>query len=301
MPTALTKSCLARWFAPLWLVLGCMVVAVPPSWAQDGAALRARHASMAQALSGNAFGRPLVLESSETAGRLQGDIYARIDQPFDIVGPALQGGANWCEVLILHLNVKLCRADATAAGPTLRLAVGSKSDQPLADTYPLVFAMHTVASRSDYLQVSLSADQGPLGTSDYRLKLEVVPIGDGRSFIHLSYAYRYGIGAAIAMRGYLATIGRDKVGFSVVGREADGTPIYIGSTRGVVERNTMRYYIAIEAYLGALALPPAQRFERRLAAWFAGVERYPVQLHELELDEYLSLKRGQAQRAPADG
>jgi hypothetical protein len=67
----------------------------------------------------------------------------------------------------------------------------------------------------------------------------------------------------------------------------------------VVERNTMRYYLAIEAYLGELAIPRAQQFERRLAAWFAGVERYPVQLHELELGEYLALKREQAQRQQA--
>jgi hypothetical protein len=66
--------------------------------------------------------------------------------------------------------------------------------------------------------------------------------------------------------------------------------------RGVVERNTMRYYLAIEAYLGALSLPPAQQFERRLADWHAGIERYPRQLHELTLGEYLDLKRAQALR-----
>ena len=117
---------------------------------------------------------------------------------------------------------------------------------------------------------------------------------------HLTYAYGDDLAVLAAMQGYLATIGRNKVGFSVVGHKPDGAPLYIGSTRGVVERNTMRYYVAIEAYLGALALPEAQQFERRLAAWFAGVERYPAQLRELELGEYLALKREQAQRQKAE-
>jgi hypothetical protein len=64
----------------------------------------------------------------------------------------------------------------------------------------------------------------------------------------------------------------------------------------VVERNTMRYFLAIDAYLAALAVPPAERLETRLAGWYAGVERFPVQLHELERDEYLAMKRKEVRR-----
>jgi hypothetical protein len=262
--------------------------------AQDATALKTRHLALREALAGNAFRRPLVLESSEPPGGLQGDIYARIEQPFEVVGRALQGSDHWCDILMLHLNVKQCRTRDTPAGTTLGLIVGSKYDLPLANAYRLDFAYKLVAVRPDYLQVALSADQGPLGTSHYRIVLEVVALDAGRSFLHMSYAYDYGLAARVAMEGYLATIGRSKVGFSVVGRKPDGQPQYIGSMRGVVERNTMRYYLAIEAYLGALSLPPAQQFERRLADWHAGIERYPLQLHELALGEYLDLKRAQA-------
>jgi hypothetical protein len=158
------------------------------------------------------------------------------------------------------------------------------------------FAYQIVTARPDYLQVLLSADQGPLGTSRYRIVLEVVALAAGRSFLHMSYAYDYGRVAQVAMQGYLATIGRNKVGFSVATHQPDGRPRYIGGMRGVVERNTMRYYLAVEAYLGALSLPAGQQFARRLLDWHAGVERYPLQLHELELGEYLDLKRGQAAR-----
>ena len=52
----------------------------------------------------------------------------------------------------------------------------------------------------------------------------------------------------------------------------------------------------IEAYLAALSAPPAERLETRLSGWYAGVERYAVQLHELEQDEYLAMKRKEARQ-----
>lgn len=101
------------------------------------------------------------------------------------------------------------------------------------------------------------------------------------------------------MQGYLATIGRKKVGFSIVDHKPDGTPIYINNIRGVVERNAMRYYLAIEAYLGAVHLPPAEQPEKRLRDWFTAIEHYPQQLHEMERDEYLSMKRLELSRQRA--
>jgi hypothetical protein len=265
--------------------------------AQDAAALRARHAALRGALADNAFKRPLVLESRESEDRLSGEIHARIEQPFGVAGAALQGSARWCDILILHLNVKQCRAQAGA----LQMVVGRKHDQPLDQAWRFAFDYRVVASRPDYLQVQLHADEGPLGTSDYRIVLEVAALDARRSFLRLSYAYRFGTAARLALQGYLATIGRDKVGFSVVGREADGQPRFIGSTRGLIERNTMRYYLAIEAYLGALSLPPPQQLEKRLADWHSGVERYPRQLRELERGEYLALKREQLRQQQALG
>lgn len=277
------------------------LAAVMPAQAQDAASLQARHEVLREALATNAFQRPLSLESSESGDSLQGDIYARIDQPMVAVAPALTGIDHWCEILNLHLNVKQCRAGDARAGDVLHLVIGQKHDQTLNQAYRFAFSYRVLASRADYLQVQLTADEGPLGTRDYRIMLEVTALDARRSFLHLSYSYGIGLMARMAMRGYLETIGRDKVGFSVIGRKGDGQPQYVASTRGVVERNTMRYFLAVEAYLGALALPPAQRFEKRLADWHTGVERYPLQLHELERDEYLGLKREQHRRRQAPG
>ena len=267
--------------------------------AQDAAALLARHASLRQQLASNPFHRPLVLESTQTSNDLQGDVYAVVDQPYPIAAPALQDMEHWCELLILHLNVKNCSAAGKAPNEVLSLYLGRKFDQPLEDAYRVDFKYSSAAVGNDYLKVQMKADTGPLSTRNYRLALEAIPLDAKRSFIHMSYSYSYGLTARLAMQGYLATVGSDKVGFSIVGKDDDGKPLYIDGVRGVVERNTMRYYLAIEAYLGALSSPPADRLEKRLRNWFAATERYPVQLHELERDDYLSMKRHEVQRQQA--
>lgn len=266
--------------------------------AQDAAGLRARHASLQEPLARTQFHRPMVIESSQTAGDLKGDVFSVVDWPHALVQTALQGTDRWCDLLMVHLLVKDCRA-GTAQPPTIDLAVARTWDQPLDAAHRIEFHYKTVAATPDYLNVQLSAEAGPMGTKNYRLMLEAVPLDAKRTFIHMSYAYGYGFAARMAMAGYLATLGRNKVGFTITGQSGDGKPVYMGNVRGVVERNTMRYYLAVEAYLGALGLPPAEQSERRMRDWYASIERYPVQLHELERNPYLEMKRKEIQRQQA--
>ena len=161
------------------------------------------------------------------------------------------------------------------------------------------FAYSIAARTADYLQVNLNADEGPLGTRDLRITVSAIPADDGKTFIRLHYSYAYGTIARVAMQAYLRTMAHDKVGFTVVGKETDGEPRFVGGMRGVVERNTMRYYLAIDAYLDSLKLPPTQQLESRLQAWFDATERYPRQLHEVERGDYLSMKRTEVQRQAA--
>lgn len=272
------------------------LLVMPLALAQDAAALKARHGALRGKLASNQFERPLYLESSQSSGMLKGDIYARFEQPYAMLGPALQGSAHWCDILILHPNVKSCR---TAAGDRLRLDIGRNVEQPLEDTYPFEFRYQVVTATPDYLHLALSAESGPLGTSRYRMALEMVALDAQRSFLHMSYSYSYGLAARLAMQSYLATAGRNRVGFSIVGRQADGQPIHVGGMRAVVERNTMRYYLAIEAFLGALSAPPEDQRERRLALWHAGARRYPLQLQEPASGIYLEMKRKEIQRQQA--
>jgi hypothetical protein len=281
-------AALALWF-----------VAATLAQAQDAAALRGKHDALRERLANNPFQRPIVLESTQNSGDLRGEVYAVVEQPFAVVGPALQGMDHWCDLLILHLNVKNCSAAGKPPAEVLSLVVGRKFDQPLDDGYKVDFAYSTPAANADYLRVQMAAETGPLSTRNYRLTLEVTPLDEKRSFLHMSYAYAYGTAARLAMQTYLATAGRDKVGFSVVAKGDDGKPVYVDGVRGVLERNTMRYYLAIETYLGALAAPPAEQPEKRLRDWFAATERHGRQLHEIDRDEYLAMKRNELQRQKA--
>lgn len=282
---------LGRWPALLLFFWTTFAFASPPA-----DALRATHDKLAPALATSAFQRPLVLESTQSSGELRGDIYSIVDHPFNQVEDALKGVAVWCDVLILHLNVKHCQAGQSAQGSTVALSLGKKHDQPLADAYKVNFIYQLGAATPDYLRVQLGAKEGPLGTSNYRILFEATPLDAWRSFLHMSYAYEYGFAGRMAMQGYLATIGRGKVGFSVVGKTAEGQPVYVDNVRGVVERNTMRYYLAIDVYLGALSLPPAQQQEKRLHDWFMATEKWPRQLHELDEADYLAMKRKEIAR-----
>ena len=98
------------------------------------------------------------------------------------------------------------------------------------------------------------------------------------------------------MNAYLATLGKDKVGFSIESTQANGEPNYIQGVRGIVERNTMRYYLAIDAYLATLKEAPETQLEKRLQYWFDSTERYATQLHEVERTEYFSMKSDEARR-----
>jgi hypothetical protein len=264
--------------------------------AQDAAVLESRYKALRAQLASSPFKQPLVLESKQTSDTLTGNVYAVVNQPYSLVRQALKGRDHWCDILILHLNVKDCRALVAGSEKVLSVAIGRKFDQPLADAYPVDFIYRTAASGPGYLDVLLQADKGPLGTKDYRIALEAIPLTADTSFLHMSYAYAYGLTARIAVQAYLATLGRDKVGFSVVSRNPDGSPVYVGNVRGMLERNTMRYYLAIEVYLNTYTLPTGQQPEKRLEDWFASVERYPRQLHELDRDEYLSMKRKELAR-----
>ncbi|HEX4510749.1 MAG TPA: hypothetical protein VH328_11730, partial [Burkholderiaceae bacterium] len=107
----------------------------------------------------------------------------------------------------------------------------------------------------------------------------------------MSYEYAAGLAARIGTNAYLATTGASKVGFSVDGHGADGQPHYVGGVRGLIERNTMRYYLAIEVYAAA---PGPGQLDQRLAAWFDATERYARQLHELDKSQYLAMKHEEA-------
>jgi len=202
-------------------------------------------------------------------------------------------------VWIRATNVPCCRSP-WARTYTLSLhdalpifAVGKKIDQPLGDTHRIKFTFNVAASGADFMRVELGARKGPLGTHDYLIALELIALPDERSFIHIRYAYKQGLLARMATGAYFGSSGKHKVGFTVIDADQKRPAHLVEGVRGAVERNTMRYYLAIDAYLHSLGSPAPQRFEESVERWFATTERFAQQLHEVEHDDYIAMKRRQ--------
>jgi hypothetical protein len=266
--------------------------------ADPATALRARFVELGPQLEASAIQRGVYVESLDNPRAPRGDAYAVIEYPFATVAAAFTQPENWCESLILHLNVQYCRAGLGDGGPQLSTALGKKTNQPLDDTHRINFAYEVAASTADYTRVELSARKGPFGTGDYLISLELTAIDERRAFMHIRYSYTQGFLARWATSVYFSTSGRDKVGFTTI-HEEDEPPRLVRGIRGALERNTMRYYLAFNAYLEALDSPAPQRFEQSLERWFADTERFARQLREVKREDYLAMKRGQYLRQQA--
>jgi hypothetical protein len=289
MPTCFwfsALSCLRR----LLLLCAAAVAGAAMAAVDPVAALRAKYVSLAPQLQQNQFKRPLVLDSVETPNRLTGEIYAFVAYPFDAVSSGLNNPDHWCDVMLLHVNTKYCHAQVAPTGTMLRVHIGKNTPEALSDVPRFEFNYSVANVTPEYLDIKLKAKDGPLGTSDYRIELETVALPNAKTFLHLTYSYAVNFAGRLALQTYLATVGSAKVGFTVVGKLADGQADYIGGMRGLMERNTMRYYLAIDTYLEAANAAPQAQLEQRLNAWFTAVERYPRQLHEVDRAAYLEMK-----------
>lgn len=231
------------------------------------------------------FKRPLTLNASSTPNGLKGDVYAIVDHPVAAVASALSTPEAWCQAMLLHINNRGCTVSKGPTSPVIALSVVRKYDRPIDSAFRLDFDFHVIDATPQHVEVRLGAQAGPLGTSNYQIAFEAVPADATHSFLHFSYAYDENIFTRTAMEAYLATFGRSKIGFTEIGQAANGQPEYIGGTHGLVERNAMRYFLAVDAYLGAAKDPVSRR-----NAWFSATENYARQLHEVDRGTYLVLK-----------
>jgi hypothetical protein len=234
---------------------------------------------------------PFAVETQGDDRSARGNVFTTVSHDFAALADALARPSSWCEIAPLHLNVKSCTWSQTHDGARITLYSGRKTYEPPEDTHVSPYVFERIEGGDDYLRVLLTADEGPLDTRDYVIELEAIPAGEGESFVHLRYAYRYGLKTRLAMAGYFATLGSGKVGFSVVGADAQGNAVYVGGVEGMIERNAVRYQLAIQAYLDTREEPESVRFERRIERWFALTERHRRQLYELDRGEYLQNKR----------
>lgn len=271
----------------------CLLLQVPTAGAapREAPPLQAQYEVLAHELAHSAFGRPLHLGSTESPGRAEGTAFALLHHPHAHVAAALQSPAHWCEMLLLPFNTKLCRHGEDAEGAWLVVYIGRKNDEPLARANTLKFRFSRESRGPDDLSLRLSAPEGPAGSRDLRLEVDTAALDASRCLLRLRYSLAFGLAGRAAMQAYLATAGRGKAGFSTVDPGPGREPVLVSGVRGMIERTTMRHFLAVEALLDHMGRPPQERFEQAARAWFTATERHPRQLREMEGSAYLAMKR----------
>ena len=92
----------------------------------NSAALLDKYTALEKQLGKTPFGRPLVLESFEDTGSVSGNAYAVLDASFNMVSTTFKGPSHWCDVMILHINTKYCRAASETSPTRLKVNIGKK-------------------------------------------------------------------------------------------------------------------------------------------------------------------------------
>lgn len=267
-----------------WILLLGIVLA-PSAVATEQDDLRARYRALTEGVADNPFHAPISVHSTKNGDVLSADVYGVIAQSFDAVAAVIGDPRSVCDFVSLSINIKAC----TAAPASMTWYMGRK-DYGEPDPDQAVHYRYTVTSRTpEKLQVRLHAPQGLLGITDNLIAIDVAAV-EGRTLVHFAISYVGGFQSQWAMETYLLTFGRNKIGFSMY-PDADGKPIAVKGAQGIIERNVMRYYLALQAYLDTAAVAPDQRDRARIERWFDYSERFAEQLHELPREAFLDNKK----------
>jgi hypothetical protein len=254
-------------------------------------ALKAKLPLIQQKPAQSPFVVPVHLDSVETGSSSAVNIYGIVNYPIATIRKELLQPEHWCDVTILHTNVRACTWRQTGDTARLILSTVKKNTRPIEDAAQMKYDFRIAGQHADYLDIRITAEEGPYSTRDHVFRFEATPLEAAKTLIHLSYSYGYSTLGYIGMKSYFALFSRGHVGFTIAGLDDGKKPVYVKGLKGAVERNIMRYYLGILAHLDTLQFPAEQQFEKRIHRWFALTELHRRQLHALEKKEYLSYKR----------
>ena len=230
----------------------------------------------------------LEIRSANSPQQIWAEVSGHLPFPFEEISDALADPASWCEFLALHLNTKACAHGSADGIPLLVLYSGRKHYEAPEDAYRLDYQFTAKRESGGALRVTMQAEQGPLGTRDHRIEVEASPQPEGTA-VHVRCSYAPSTFSRASTALYLATLGRGKEGFTQTVDPASGDKEPVGGVRGIIERNAVRYYLALDAFLQTRHVPLEQNLEATLRIWFDLAAQHP-QLEEIEREEYLNSK-----------
>ncbi|MFZ5906537.1 MAG: hypothetical protein ACOYVJ_03885 [Nitrospirota bacterium] len=236
----------------------------------------------------NTLAIPFYVESSVSKNASRVDIYGIIHYPFGLIKNELLVPTNWCEIVLSHPDIRACTYKKMHDTWLLNIYHVNKFSKPLEDAYQIKFVYRVSELQPYYFDIALNAHEGPSHTKDHEFGFEAIPLNEDTAFVHFRYSYNYSAWGYFFMKIF----GGGKVGFSVIGTDSDGKPVYAGGLRGAVERDVVCYYLAILAYMDTLRIPAEQRFEKLVRQWYDLAALYKKRLlGKMEEEEYLTYKR----------
>jgi hypothetical protein len=217
-----------------------------------------------------------------------GEIRGIVDHPFRESAAILTQPASWCEFISLTPNVKACTFQQDGPAVVLTLYLGWRGYRTPEESTAQPYRFLVREYQPEYAALSLRAAEGLLGTRAHRFDVEAADVS-GKTVFVLRCSYEPSALSRMVTTVFLATLGRNRIGFSRV--ESGDQLDYVRGIQGMIERNAMRYYLALKAFLDTYALPSRDRFEARISAAFDLTDAYPAQLRMMEKREYLDIKR----------
>ena len=230
----------------------------------------------------------IVTSESGNKVNMHVSIVADVEDFQDLAQP-LSRIENWCKFISLHLNVKACVYETQGEDRKITFYSGKKEYQTPSQAKPLTLKFNSTFDENA-LAVELHAKKGPFGTKNYHIGLDMIPTDKG---VYAEFQMSQEINSLVrsAMRMYLNSVGREKVGFTITGYDQDNNPVYVDGIQGMSERNLVRYLLAIDVYMRTLKDNDLDIFMKRAAMWFDATEEYALQLREVSREQYLEAKQ----------
>lgn len=275
-----------------FLVLSFAVFYSSPSYADANALLNRYDKVKSNLKIHSQFSTPLYIASETDGPVLRGEVYGLIVNPdvtYEQLIKTFTNHTNWCEFIPLHLNVKGCIHTVENNKKFIRFYVGRKHYEAMDDVYALKYQFKVLQTTSNYCKIALTAPTGPSGTRNYLFQVEALKM-NGKTLFRIVSQYQSSKRSRFGTNIYLKTMGKKKIGFSVVGADANGKPIYVKGVKGIIERNVVRYFLAGKAFITLQRSKNSRQYQERLSNWFDETERYHKQLYEMSKKKYLQTK-----------
>ena len=232
---------------------------------------------------------PIYLKTVQKEKVLNVSLMGKIPFKFSDVSAVLAKPGSYCDFLPLLFNVKTCVITELNPVTRIKFYVAGKHYTPPITSYRIHAVFRLVDRTPEKIRVRLESEEDSLGKSGYDVDLVAIPL-DGETLMYLKSRYAPGRVTRMATNTYVNVFARDKPGFTEI-QEPGGKKKLITGFPAVIERSSVRAYLALKAYTLNYHLPPDKRFEACLKTWYDLNQPYKKQLYELERDQYLQIKR----------